>query len=258
MLAGSPFPATIAAGDTTVRVILNKKALDYLGYTPEQAIGKKVSMMLGDNAYITGVVDDFHFSSLENPIGAYAFYAGGQQANNYILLRCTPADQQLIAAQLQNGFLKIFPLALPDLTYLSTYMETLYVDQTRTGRIILFFAILAIGIACLGLFGLAAYTAEQKTKEIGIRKVLGSSIMNIMELLSAEYVKLFLLACLIGIPIGLYLSAAWLENFAYRTKINYVLLSLTCLSLFLVALLTVSFQAMSAALRKPTQTLRRE
>jgi putative ABC transport system permease protein len=257
LLTGSPFPATIAAGDTTVRVILNKKALDYLGYTPEQAIGKKVNMMLGDNAYITGVADDFHFSSLQVPIGAYAFYTGGKQINNYILLRCAHGDQQM-TGQLQNGFSKIFPLVLPDLTYLSAYVETLYVDQIRTGRIIFFFAILAIGIACLGLFGLAAYTAEQKTKEIGIRKVLGSSVINIVELLSAEYVSLFLIGCLVAIPIGLYLSTAWLENFAYRAKIDYMLLALTCLSLFLVALLTVSFQAMSAALRKPTQSLRRE
>ena len=137
-------------------------------------------------------------------------------------------------------------------------MQNLYTSDQRTAKIVFIFSGLAIFIACLGLFGLAAFIAEQKIKEIGIRKVLGASIPNIVMLLSGNFVKLALLSIVIAVPVSWWLMNSWLQDFAYRISIGWTVFVLAGLTVLTIALLTVSFQAIRAAMTNPVKALRSE
>ena len=143
-------------------------------------------------------------------------------------------------------------------TFLDEEFNKQYSEDQRTGKISLIFSILAIFIACLGLFGLASYTAVKRTKEIGVRKVLGSSIQSIVLLLSKDLLKPVLLGSLIAIPVGYYVMSKWLESFAYRINIQWWMFLIAAMAAVLIALITVSFQAIKAALANPMKSLRTE
>jgi len=134
----------------------------------------------------------------------------------------------------------------------------MYKKEEKSGEIFKYFTLLAIFIACLGLFGLASFTAEQRTKEIGIRKVLGASVPNIILLLSKEFTKCVLVASIIALPIAYYVVNRWLQNFAYRTNINFWIFILAAALAFVIALSTVSFQAIRSAIANPVDALRFE
>jgi putative ABC transport system permease protein len=133
-----------------------------------------------------------------------------------------------------------------------------YTAEQRTGRILNLFALLTIFIACLGLFGLATYTAEQRTKEIGIRKVLGASVSQVTNMLSKEFLKLVLIACVIAFPLSWWAMHTWLQDFVYRINISWWVFVLAAVVAMLIALFTVSFQAIKAALANPVESLRTE
>jgi ABC-type antimicrobial peptide transport system permease subunit len=258
LLAGKPLPAYKQPGDTLVEVILNKQAVDYLGYTPQEAIGKKINAQLGDNAYITGVVDNFNFASLHVPIGAYAFHNAPTEPKRYLLVRFSSSNLPQTLQQFETVFKKVQPASAFEYTFLDKQLENLYAAEQRTARIGLSFSLLAILVACLGLFGLAAYTAEQRTREIGIRKVLGASVYNISRLLSQDFIRLVLLAIVMAIPIAWYLAGKWLQDFAYRIHIGAATFLVTSLLAIAIALFTVSLQAIKAAVANPVKNLRTE
>ena len=142
--------------------------------------------------------------------------------------------------------------------FLNDSYNQMYRAEQRVGRIAMIFSILAIFIACLGLFGLATFIAEQRTKEIGIRKVLGASVSGIVQLLSKDFVKLVAIAFVIAVPVGWYFMHHWLQNFAYRIDMSWWVFGLAGLIALLIALLTVSFQAIKAAVANPVKSLRTE
>lgn len=258
LLAGKSLPKVKVKTDTLVDVILNKKAIDYLGYTPEEAIGKKVQMQLGDNAYIVGVVDNFNFSSLHVPIGAYAFHNSQQEGQNYLLVRFNTGVLTQTMETFEKAFKKVVPNSAFDYTFLDKNLERLYANEQRTARIGLLFSVLAILVASLGLFGLAAFTAEQRKKEIGIRKVLGASVFGITQLLSKEFILLVLLSFVIAFPLALWIMNNWLQEFAYRIHISWLIFIAAGFLAFVIALLTVSVQAIRAAVSNPIKSLRTE
>ena len=131
-------------------------------------------------------------------------------------------------------------------------------NEQRIGKLASFFAILAIFISCLGLFGMASFVAEQRTKEIGVRKVLGASVFNLWRLLSKDFVLLVLLSCTIAIPVAYYFVHAWLGNYAYRTEVSWWIFAATGIGALLITLITVSFQAVKAAIVNPVKSLRTE
>src|SRR5690606_3636882 len=256
LLAGSSLPRSKSEKDTLVEVVLNKKAIDYLGFTPEEAIGKEV--YIGIPNTIVGVVDDFNYESLHQPIGAYAFHNSSSEGKSFMLVRFKSRDLVHTVATLKNTFTRVVPNLDFNYSFLDQTIARMYAREKRAGNISIVFCLLAIFVAALGLFGLAAYTAEQRRKEIGIRKVLGASVGKISQMLSKDFAQLVLVGLLIGFPLAYFSMENWLEGFAYRIDIEWWVFLLAGTIALGIALLTVSFQSIRAALTNPVKSLRTE
>ncbi len=259
LIAGKYLPRVKQRGDTLVDVLVNKKAIAYLGYSPEEAIGKKA--LIGGfrgNATIVGVVDDFHFESLHQPIGAYAFHNARTEAKTFVLVRFKNAALPDMMKRLASSFGQVVPDSAFEYVFLDKNVEQLYAQDRKTAIVGTVFCGLAILVACMGLFGLAAFTAEQRKKEIGIRKVLGATIFGIVQMLSKDFVKLVLVALFIGFPIAFWMMNDWLKDFAFRIQIGASVFLIAGLVALFIAIITVSFQAVAAAMANPTKSLRTE
>jgi len=257
-ISGKNLPQLKKEGDSLVDVVVNKKIADYLGYTPEEAIGKPIQMLPSQNAFIVGVVEDFNYASLREPIGAYAFHNFPSEYKEYLLVKMKVADLEQSITSIENNFKKVAPNIPFDYSFLDQNIEQLYIEEKQTASIGMIFSLLAIFVACLGLFGLAAFTAEQRDKEIGIRKVLGASVTGIVKLLSADFIKLVAIALLISFPLAYYIMNNWLQDFTYRINISWHPFVLTGLCALAIAMITVSFQAIKAALANPVDSLKTE
>lgn len=257
LLAGKDLPKKKQPEDSIVDILLNKTAVDFLGITPQEAIGKNIIANLGPNAYVVGVVEDFNFSSLRSPIGAYAFNNGFEPLQ-YMLVRFNSNELPATLERFKNSFMDVAPSSAFDYTFLDKNVEQMYASERRTAEIALIFAGLAIFVACLGLFGLAAFMAEQRTKEIGVRKVLGASVAGITSLLSKDFIKLVLAALVIAFPLAYMIAEKWLQEFAYRIEINWQIFVFAGIIAIIIAFATVSFQAIKAAIANPVKSLRAE
>ena len=258
LLAGQLLPKNKQAGDTLVEVVVNKTTVDFLGLSPEEAIGKKVAMQLGNNAYIHGVVEDFNFASLHNPIGAYAFHNSSREPKSYLLIRFTNEVLSETISNFENTFKNIAPNSAFEYTFLDKNLELLYEKEQRTANVGLLFSILAVIVACLGLFGLAAYMAEQRHKEIGIRKVFGASVPRIVQLLSMDFMRLVLISLAISFPLAFYFMNQWLQDFAYRITISWTVFAIAGALALVITFVTVGYQAVKAAVANPIKSLRTE
>ena len=261
LLAGNPLPSSISKEDTTCYTLINETVASYLGFkTPEDAVGRNIITELGNKSIVTGVVKNFNYQSLKNEIGGYVYYEmnDAPEGLRTLLIRYnTPKLTQLLD-QLQETFKKDLPSTAFDYQFLDQHLQNLYSSERHMANTATVFSLLAIFIACLGLFGLAAFTAEQRTKEIGIRKVLGASVGGITKSLANDFLKLVLLSILIAIPVAWWLMNKWLLDFAYRIQINWWVFAVAGSTAALVALLTVSFQAIKAAVANPVDSLRTE
>jgi len=258
LLAGKLLPKNKKLGDTLVEVVVNKTTVDFLGLLPEEAIGEKVSMQLGNNAYIYGVVDDFNFASLHSPIGAYAFHNSSREQKSYLLIRFSNEVLAETISKFEDTFKEVASNSAFEYTFLDKNLELLYEKEQRTANVGLLFSILAIIVACLGLFGLAAFMAEQRHKEIGVRKVFGASVSNIVGLLSIDFMKLVLISLVISFPLALYLMNNWLQDFAYRIDISWTVFLIAGVLAFVITFLTVGYQAIKAAIANPIKSLKTE
>lgn len=259
-VAGKTLPLIKGEKDTTVQIVVNETTIKLLGYkTPQEAIGKfSNDLFWNRKSEIVGVVRDFHYESFHQPIGAYVFHNNETEARNYLLVKVNTTNLEQTMNQLEATFKKSVPTSAFEYLFLDQFLGTLYRAETRTANIVLLFSGLAILIACLGLFGLAAYTAEQRTKEIGIRKVLGASVAGITTLISKDFLKLILISVLLASPVAWYFMTQWLKDFAYQVTIEWWVFIVTGLIAVLVALLTVSSQAIKAALVNPVKSLKTE
>jgi len=260
-VAGRIFSEQFPA-DTNYRMVLNETAIRDMGFkNAESAIGQPLFFDWEDSSYrftIIGVVRDFNFESLQKPITPFAFQLNNDNFYNYIIAQAGSGNMRDIIASLESAWKKLNPTEPFEYSFLDQDFQKNYEGENRLAALIQYFMIIAIIICCLGLFGLAAFSAEQRTKEIGIRKVLGSSIPGIMSLLSKDFVKLVLIGNIVAIPIAWYLMNEWLKGFAYRTSLEWWLFAIAlCISVF-IALFTVSFQAIRAALANPVKSLRSE
>lgn len=260
ILAGNPAPMVERAPeDTTVKVVVNKLVSDFLGYTPEEAIGKKAINLFGyDRAEIVAVMDNFHFQNLHEPLRGYAFHNSTTEQKTYGLIRLNTLDLPQSMAQIEKVFDQTLPESAFDYIFLDEHLDTLYRREQRTALVVLVFSCLSILIACLGLFGLAAFTAEQRTKEIGVRKVLGASVGSIVALLSRDFLRLVTVAVIIAAPVAWYFMEAWLQEFAFRIQIEWWVFVLAGLMALLIAFVTVSAQSVRAAVANPVRSLRSE
>jgi putative ABC transport system permease protein len=213
-------------------------------------------MLWNRKGTIIGVVKDFNYESLKTAISPAIFYYDPAGWVMYVKTKDKEASKAIAAAQkVWKGYNSEFPFQY---SFLNDDFNRMYKDDQRTGTLFNVFAIAAILISCLGLFGLATYTAQVKTKEIGIRKVLGASVTSLIRLLSKEFVVLILTAFVIATPVAWFFMSKWLRDFAYRININWWIFLVTGVLAIVIALLTVGLQAIKAAVANPVKSLRTE
>jgi putative ABC transport system permease protein len=258
LLAGKTLPETKDPKDTTIQVVINKATADYLQLSPEEVIGKRVQIQGFDGpTEVAGVTEDFHFTSLHQKIGAFCFHNARTEPLTFLLVKVNTGNLTATVKQLENIFKKKIPTAF-EYEFLDQHLDNLYKSEHTLANVVLLFASLAIFVACLGLYALAAFTAEQRTKEIGIRKVMGASVPHLVGMLSKDFIILVLIAFVIGIPVGYFAMNYWLEDFAYKTTIDISVFVLAGIVSLVIAWLTVSFESFKAARSNPVNSLRSE
>jgi putative ABC transport system permease protein len=234
-------------------IIINQAMKEKFGF--DKAVGKQI-VNFAAPWEIIGVVDNFHFESLKMNIEPLAMVLSN--SNKTISVKVNTTDMPRLTTALTATWDKFSPNQPIRYSFLDESFANMYTDVQRTGRIFTSFAILAIIIACLGLFALSAFMAEQRSKEIGIRKVLGASMETILQLLTRNFLRLVLISLVVAIPIGWYLMRKWLEDFVYRIDIRWEVFLIAGGLAVMIALLTVSFQAIRTATRNPVDSLRSE
>jgi putative ABC transport system permease protein len=240
------------------KIIINETAAKSLGFEkPKQAIGQKiVSKSSEQELEVIGVSKDYHHESLQNPIQAMIYYP--QTNDQYYTIRLGTAEMQSRVKELEN----LYNAAFPGNPFIYFFMDDNFAKSYKTeqqyGVIFTYASGLAIFIACLGLFGLATFTVEARTKEIGIRKVLGASASQIVGLISKDFLRLVIIAFVIASPLAYYIATKWLENFAYRTPIHWWIFVIAGFLAVVVAILTIGFQAIRASQTNPVESLKYE
>jgi len=237
--------------EAAAKFLSTKDILDKKLYRIEDPQTKKLDVF-----HVIGVVKDFNFSSLRQVVTPLAFILRKQTGN--ISVRLSTAKVPSIIAQIKTKWKALSPNLPLDYSFMDEQFNKLYATEQQTGRIFITFAVLAILIACLGLFGLVTYAAEQRTKEIGIRKVLGADVSNIVVMISKDFLKLVLIASVIAFPIAWWAMHKWLRDFAYRVSISWWVFAFAAAMAIIIALLTISFQAIKAAVANPVKSLRTE
>lgn len=237
------------------KVIINEKAAQQLGFdTKQNIIGQKISW--GEPFEVIGVVKDYHHKSLREPIQP-AIYLGSVSFS-YFTVQTDTRDMQSKINTIKSIYSSTFPGNPFEYFFADEKYDQQYFAEQKLGNVFIAAALVAILIACMGLFGLAAFSARQRVKEIGIRKVLGASVANITTLLSKDFIRLVIIAIVIASPIAWWAMNQWLQDFAYRTRINFWIFFIAGLIAIGIALLTVSFQAIKAAMANPVKNLRTE
>ena len=249
-------------GDTSNRMILNEAAIRKMGFSsPQEAIGGKVKFDWRGESYswtVIGVVKDFHFQDLHVPIEPYGFQLNNRPNFNYIIVHAKASDIAPLLSSVTASWHKLNPNEPFEYSFLDEDFQKNYEAENRLASIVGYFTVIAILISCLGLFGLATFSAEQRTKEIGVRKVLGASVTGIVALLSKDFLRLVAISVVIASPIAWWVMHKWLQDFAYRVDISWMVFLITTVVALTIALLTISFQAIRAAIANPVKSLRTE
>lgn len=256
MVAGRGFSKDFIS-DTTQAMVLNERAVKLFGYkSPEQAVGRKFKQW-GREGKIIGVAKDFHFRSLQEEIKPLSMRIepGGY---NLVSVNVNGKNLPSTMASIENKWQGVIPNRPFSYFFLDEFFDRQYRAEMRFGNLFLYFAILAIFISCLGLLGLVSYSTIQRTREIGIRKVMGASVSGIVHLVSIEFLQLLLIAFVIASPIAWLVMHRWLEDFSYRLPISWWIFFVSGLIAIMIALLTVSFEAVKAAIANPVISLRTE
>jgi putative ABC transport system permease protein len=246
----------------SLSVILNEEAVKQLGW--KDPIGKWLEYPggNGERFQVIGVAKNFNVTSLQTPIIPFALFHSTSGSYSlgvtHVVAKIKPGYTAQTLEQLESKW-KSFASAEPfDYNFLDAAFDAQYRSEKRLGSIFGIFAVLSIFIACLGLFGLCAYIAERRTKEIGVRKVLGASVQSLVALLSKDFLKLTIIAALISFPIAWWAMEQWLQDFAYRVQIGWSVFIIAGLCTLVISLATISFQAIKAALANPVKSLRTE
>lgn len=246
-------------GLDSTAIILNETAAKALGWQ-QDALGKIVSRRnnegKGANYHVIGIVKDFHFKSMREKISPLVMTLN--QGYGWMIIKTKNKEVSGLLAKMQDQWDSFKPDLPFTYSFLDERFNETYKTEQKTGQILGLFAGLTIFVACMGLFGLAIFTAEQRTKEIGVRKVLGASVAGIVALLSKDFLKLVMVAIVIALPFSWWMMSRWLEDFEYKINISWWALALVSLLSVAIALLTVSFQSVKAALMNPVKSLRSE
>jgi len=253
ILAGRSFSEDFKAD--TNNYILNETALRVIGLKPTDAIGKPLTLW-GTKGSIIGVVKDFNFKPVQQPIEPMII--GLNRYGGIAIVKTQPGNTEATIKSLEKMNTQLNPAYPFSYGFLDQDLNNLYKGEQRMGRLFNVFAILAIFISCMGLYGLSAFMAEQRTKEIGVRKVLGASVFNVVYLLSTGFTRLILIAVVIAVPIAWFAINSWLKSFAYRVNADWLVFLTASLAALAIALLTVSYESIKAAVANPVKSLRTE
>jgi ABC-type antimicrobial peptide transport system permease subunit len=259
VLAGRDF-STMFATDSSESIIINEAAAKYMRL--KDPVGKKLTDL--DNAgkikwtkTIIGVIKDLVMESPYEPVRPTLYFYSLYGSMLHLKLNPTVSASVAIP-KIKLVIESVLPTALFDYKFVDDEYARKFSQEVRIGKLSGVFAVIAIFISCLGLFGLASFVAEQRTKEIGIRKVMGASVSNLWQLLSKDFVALVVISCFIAIPIGYYMMNNWLKQYNYRTSLPWWIFALTCVAAIFITLITVSFQSVRAARMNPVKSLRSE
>jgi putative ABC transport system permease protein len=271
------FGMTLAAGrgysrefpaDTLASIMVNQAFVDQMGWgTADDAIGKQITFFGGPGGpaarSVVGVFNDFHYASLHSDVGAFVVERyNSRQATNffgrYLAIRIAPEDVEGTLAFLEDQWDRYETSRAFEYFFLDDNLDAMYKAEATLGKVATTFSILAILVACLGLFGMASFTAERRTKEIGVRKVMGASVPKIIMLLSRESIQLVGLAFLVAAPLAWFTITAWLESFSYHIDPTIVPMVAAGIVVLLISWFTVSAQSIKAASVEPVESLRYE
>jgi putative ABC transport system permease protein len=256
MAAGRAFMKELNT-DIEGPLIINETAVKSLGWqSPEEALGKKLRGGPADGQVI-GVMKDFHFSDVQRKIGPIVMVYSPEYFD-CITLTIDAVNPEKTISLVKKKWQELNPGGLFTYRFIDSIFELFYRSNERTGRLFGIFTFLGIFISCLGLFGLVSYTAEKRTKEIGIRKVLGASVTGIAVHLSKEFIRLVALAIIVAMPLAYFAMDKWLQNFAYRVNISVWIFVLSAVITMVIAFVSVSFQTIKAATANPVDSLKYE
>lgn len=259
LIAGRGFSREFLADSSSI--ILNEVAIRALGYDVHSAVGKNVYFDFQgthNTMRIIGIVGNFNFEGLYNAIKPFAFNKVLGNRYSYLIANLKTNDYQTVLKETEQTWNGINPGIPFVYSFMDKDFQKNYEKDQRISGIVGYFTLIAILIACLGLFGLSAFAAEQRIKEIGIRKVLGASVVSIVTLLSRDFIRIVFIAICLALPLGWYILDKWLAGFDYRIHINWWMIIFTCVLAILIALFTVSFQAIKAAVANQAKNLRSE
>jgi putative ABC transport system permease protein len=256
MVAGRSFSKEFGT-DTTKAMVINEAAAKLFGYkSPQEAIGKRFKQW-GREGQIIGVVKNFNFRSLQQEIKPITMRIEPNGAN-LLSVKVPATNLPATIAAIEGKWKTLIPNRPFSYFFLDDFFDKQYRSEERFAKLFVNFAILAVFISCLGLLGLASYSTIQRTREIGIRKVMGASVTNIVNLLSFDFLKLVVLSFIIATPVAWYFMYKWLQDFSYRSNITWSVFAIAGILAFLIALFTISFQAIRAAIANPIKSLRAE
>jgi putative ABC transport system permease protein len=260
--AGRLFSSAYIASDSNRHVIINEDAVKKIGFTSSQdAIGKKLLSVYKGIYHadeIVGVVKDFHYEDLHMPITPYAFYLNDKAHYNYAIVHVGKGDIKMILGSVENTWHKLDPGEPFTYSFMDEDFQQNYRSEERLSGIVNYFTIIAILISCLGLFGLSSFSAEQRSKEISIRKVLGARAPGLVALLSKDFLKLVVIAVVIASPIAWFVMNKWLQDFTARIPISWEVFAFAAVIVLAIAFATIAFQTFRVALANPVKNLKNE
>jgi putative ABC transport system permease protein len=248
-------PGDTACPYSGTQYLLNESAVKKIGWS--KPVGKKLSCYYGKDGFVTGVLGDFHFNSLHEHIEPLFLYMR-EENSRFLTLKLSTSDISTSVDFIHSSWNKIVIDSPFEYFFYDTFYDQLYRKETSFGKIILIFSIIAILIASMGLFGLAAFSSEMRTKEIGVRKVNGATIIEMVVMLIKEFLKWVFIAFILAVPIAWYITYKWLQTFAYKTEISWLVFCLAGIIAITIAIITVSWQSLKASLRNPVESLRYE
>ena len=267
LLAGRNFNSQIQ-NDHSKAVLINRAALPYFNAnSPEEALGKWVKRKIKHDEvwnehtfYVIGVLENFQSWSMRSPITPVVTYLTVEEVERYgkVIVKINEGDVTQSLARIQDAWMKILPDDPFVFSFLDQEIDQFYKADIRQGSLLSIFSSLSVVVACLGLFGLAAFMVVQRRKEIGIRKVLGASVTSILGLFGKEYIRLIVLSFLIAAPVTFFIMNNWLSQFAYSVGVSWISLLMIGIVALLVTLITVSYQSIQAALSDPVHTLQHD
>ena len=260
LIAGRAFTNNRQA-DAQGKLILNRASANKFGVAPDRMIGEKLYFDWQGKKYtfqVIGVMEDYNQTSLKDPVIPVMFEIDSAKNYNFMIASVTPSGFSESIAAIENIWKSQVSDAPFEYTFLDDNLQQQYNEDRRISKIITYFSVIAMIICSLGLYGLSSFMAERRLKEIGVRKVMGASVTQIVSMMSKEFVRLVLVAFVIAIPLSWYAMQEWLQGFEYKTSLNIAPFLYAGLTALFIALLTISYESLKAANTDPAKTLRSE